>query len=1297
MKLKSAIYSAIVGVLTLSSFLLFTPNPHTTKAESAGGTLPSAYCMRDEYIVYAQNQDNHGYCWNFAATMAASTAIMKATGEYYDFSELWTGVSLYNCGNQYNLIGAGGGISYQYDAMKQSGLMLEADFPYQHSFTVCNENATDYYNFYEKYSNDDLARCIVYDKDTRFSRDNVESIKRHIYEHGSVYLTFSFRKGFVESDGASYLEPNQKDTNSNHAVSVIGWDDNFQREVYLDGAETPTVFKGAWLILNSYTEKSGIDGLSYVFYDDDNIGSVSGYRYEMDTSGDLYFYDKIESGYAYPNALVGKYYGDFTAETGTTKQKNIFYDDVDLEYSYTVSSGARVKDIDIYLGAQEVTDQFNVRIDNETNRFYISKNNADYGQYKVLVTYGNDEKTDTYLNNFFVTHGLVGEEIEYDYATTSFAFNPGRDLEFYSFISDDKNYVIYTNELSGQVSFLPTEQSVYSEKSMSMPTISYEIKDGKSCTSSYTVTSNSGYALTYNFIFEYHEDTTLQPVNVYYDLGGGVNHSKNYRQELASPTQGLTLYEPTRPGYTFAGWYLDYGNGSKAVPKKDGLYQINWEDIHHLGETPSLRASSYYKQYYNNSNTVFVYAQWEEAEYYNVSLTINGEGTSQIDKEIRVGAEDSVKYLLKPKSGWCLSEVTINGEPVGGDELVEIMKYGLVLKDLDRDVSITATFFEGVYLSLKYGENIQTAYVIGTYRGESKKFYNGDCIPAQYFESSNPIRPPVGGRLPTDKDVLFNDIDFDDLDWVKTNDNNLFFIDSEGAGTRLTTDMQALTPIVLGTSFTLVVELRPDSAEYTYVLDGVGSYMVVESGIFKKTVGIRGGAGLSEINVGSAVEKPIEKVEVSYSVNENIVDHYLSADPDAESGEQESAVYDAGQIVYLFIKLQADSPAYYYYAPYFFESVGDQWYRKAVYVDADSPNLGEIAATSARKTYTVTWKNWDGRAIYSEKYYYGEYPVFYNEYGESKDYPVRPNEGEYSYIFIGWDKDLERVTGNTAYTAVYVPMRQYTVHVEPTENGSITPDGDNSMNRLDKHTYIFTPDPGYQVKDVIVNGISVGALSSYTFSDVNEDQTLRVEFEKVKYLVNVLCGENGSADPTGAIEVEYGSSIVIHITTAEFFAIGFIKVDGLPVAVSGNLTIENVVKNTLVEIAFKQVIFRITTESFGKGDVTPSCTVAVGGSVRVDFHAKFFSKVKDVRIDGVSVGAVDYYTFVNVVGGHTVVVEYETDVWLIVILSLTAAVLTVGAILLPLGVKKRKKRLHSAVSEENRFHIDVVVQRNSKE
>ena len=1252
MKLKSVICFVIVAMQILGVILFAAPISYAAYNEQADAELPSEYCMRDEYIVYAQNQDELGYCWNFAATMAAATTIMKATGEYYDFSELWTGVSLFNCTNKHDKIGKGGTISYQYDAMKTSGLMLECDLPYQYSYTISNDNAVDYYNFYEKYSNDDLASCIAYDSQTRFSKSDVEGIKRHIYEHGSIYLTFTFRSGFKESDGAYYLEPNQKNTTSNHAVSVIGWDDNYQKEFYLDGSDTPTVFKGAWIILNSYTEKNGNDGISFVFYDDKNIGTVNGYRYEMDTSREMYFYDKIDSGYAYPTNLVGKYYGDFTAEVGTTKQKNIFYDDVNLVYSYTASSGVGVKSIDIYLDGQNVTDAFDVSIDNASQRFYISANNAEYGQYKVLVTYGNGEKSDTYLNNFFVTHGLFGEEIEFDYAKNDFAFNPGRDLEFLSFISSDKNYVIYTNKLSGEIVFLPTEQSVYSEKNMSIPNISYEITNGNSVTSTYTITSNSGYELNYNFIFEYYEDTLLQPVRVYYDLGGGINHDNNYSVELGGPNTSLVLYEPTRPGYTFAGWYLDYGNGSKKLSEKDGCYYVDWDDIHHMGESPELYASSYYKKYYKNSNTVFVYARWEEEEYHTVDLTIIGEGTSQISEDIVISSNDSVRYVFKNKRGWCLSELKLNGVKVSSDDLVEIARYGLVIKDANADISITATFSEGVYLSLKHGENIKSMYVIGSYNGVSKKFYDGDFIPAEYFSSTIDRVPNIkklGGEF------ILNSYSDKELQ----------------IGTSILPSIQI--PIS-GSNFTLVVELFDDNSGYTYVLDDIDTYSIIEKGVFGKAISIGSTAGIKEITIGSAKEVPVERAEVTYSVSGYVIDHYLAADKNAKDGSVSSISCNTGDLIYIFIKAPADTEAYKYTAPTSFEAIGDGWYRKAIYVSSEMTDLGCIVVSRSIKSYTVTWKNWDGSVIYTEEYRYGSIPVFNNKNAEIKDRPVKPDDDTYSYIFVGWDKDLSVVTSNITYTAVYEPvLRRYHVSVSEVENGLIATNGDDYLNCNESLTYIFTPYTGYKVKDVIINGQSVGAVSSYTFSNVNSDQTLCVIFEKIQYSINVICGENGSTDKTGTTQIEYGSSITVNISAHENFAIDTIKVNGVTVDITSALTLAEVTENCVIEVYFKQIRFGINTKCTSNGSVTPSSEVDLGESIRVDFSAKPFCKVKDVKIDGVSMGAIDYYTFANVSSDHTVFVEYEIDALLVLAISMAVIVLLVLPILTVVLIKRRKR------------------------
>ena len=88
--------------------------------ESVG--LPSEYCMRDDYIIYTQNQDVHGFCWNFASSMALTTTIMKATNEYYDFSEAYIGVMADDEGGSY--FGHGGVFLENYPRPPNSNLTV---------------------------------------------------------------------------------------------------------------------------------------------------------------------------------------------------------------------------------------------------------------------------------------------------------------------------------------------------------------------------------------------------------------------------------------------------------------------------------------------------------------------------------------------------------------------------------------------------------------------------------------------------------------------------------------------------------------------------------------------------------------------------------------------------------------------------------------------------------------------------------------------------------------------------------------------------------------------------------------------------------------------------------------------------------------------------------------------------------------------------------------------------------------------------------------------------------------------
>ena len=1119
----SLIVLLLVGCCSLNnqSILMGNLSLESAKATSTETVLPEEYCMRDEYIIYAQHQDKHGYCWNFAASMAATTTIMKATNEYYDFSELWTGISSHMKSNSYKL-GAGGSFTTHNSATEFGGLMLESDLPYQNSYIVSNENAVDFYNFYNQYSSDELADCLEYDSKTcNISRKNVYAIKNHIYNHGSVYMSFYFKQGFIPDGGAYYKVPNQKETNSHHAVSVIGWDDNFVKEVYVDGYDTPIIYKGAWIILNSYTENSGIDGINLLFYDDTNISGVYGYKYSQDTTKELYFYDKIESGYAYETNVVGKYYGDFVATSGTTKQKNIFYDDVDLEYSYIISESANIKSVDVYLDNINVSNLFDININSNTKKFSISKENVPFGNYKILVTYGNNTSTKTYLNNFFVTHGMIREETELGGASDEFGFNKGKDLEYYSHNQANKNFVIYTNQLSGVLTFNNQANSIYTKTPI-------EITNGVGCNVTYKVTSDSGYELVYNFYFEYCEDVTKQPVYVFYDLDGGTNNPQNFKKELANQDNDLILYAPTKDGYTFAGWYLDYGNGSKKLTSVDDAYYIDWNDIHHMGENPTLNALSYYKSYYNNSNTVFVYAHWEEIEYYDVNVQIIGQGTVEPNKNISISSNDVVVYNFKPSSGWNLYELTINGVKVSNEELKEILNMGLVLENLSQDVDIEATFIEGTQLILNVGENIKTAYIKTVNGGPVYKFYDGDLIASTYFNKY--------GR----------------------------------------------------NEFVLVVELCDDVDGYTFLLNDIEDYKFVSKGIYTKEFTIYNNFAVQEINIPDAIKKEIVSVNFSYDANSYVLDHYISENKNATSGIKGGGTYTTGQIIYLFIKIPSRTEQYTYSAPLGFEKIDRKldygeldkhpgfgnfemsyyavispgmlnssggWYRKEIIIDQDNADLGLINVQRIVNTYTIYFKNWDGTTIYYERINYGDIPVYtYSQDGKTINYPTRNSDKKYDYVFVGWNEFFSPVTASKTYTAVYDKIaRQYDIVVEQAENGSISPNGNNIITCEDKHTYIFTPNEGYKIKDVKIDGISIGPINYYTFSNVDTSHTISVEFEIIKLNIQTtIDGEGAISSETPLEGINYGEDVELTILSKRGWNLDAVIIDGNKVEVVNN-------------------------------------------------------------------------------------------------------------------------------------------------
>lgn len=72
----------------------------------------------------------------------------------------------------------------------------------------------------------------------------------------------------------------------------------------------------------------------------------------------------------------------------------------------------------------------------------------------------------------------------------------------------------------------------------------------------------------------------------------------------------------------------------------------------------------------------------------------------------------------------------------------------------------------------------------------------------------------------------------------------------------------------------------------------------------------------------------------------------------------------------------------------------------------------------------------------------------------------------------------------------------YTLTATAGEGGSISPSGKVSLRRNETKTFAITPDEGYLVADVLVDGKSVGPVTEYTFEKIGADHTIEVVFRK---------------------------------------------------------------------------------------------------------------------------------------------------------------------------------------------------------
>ena len=77
---------------------------------------------------------------------------------------------------------------------------------------------------------------------------------------------------------------------------------------------------------------------------------------------------------------------------------------------------------------------------------------------------------------------------------------------------------------------------------------------------------------------------------------------------------------------------------------------------------------------------------------------------------------------------------------------------------------------------------------------------------------------------------------------------------------------------------------------------------------------------------------------------------------------------------------------------------------------------------------------------------------------------------------------------------MFLGSSDYTITSTVGAGGSINPEGSISVTEGGSQTFAISPDDGYLIDDVLVDGISEGPISTYTFTDIIQDHTIQATF-----------------------------------------------------------------------------------------------------------------------------------------------------------------------------------------------------------
>ena len=302
----------------------------------------SRFNLADKLNLRVENQGNTTECWAFSLlkSMETNIALSRNEKEIENFSERhmdYATSRTFKDGTNENgfqrEVGNGGllvtGLAYLTNGQ---GAVLEENMPFENNEVKINLEeinkpvdtmVDEYYmlpTIHKQYTKDENGNTlsVKYYKSSgeEYSSEELEAVRKIIKEQLVVNGAISSMTGggmpqFYNNTStfeSTAYNCNDSSKVRDHAITIVGWDDNYSKENFGEGRKPST--DGAYIVLNSYGDSSFDNGYIYISYEDffieEEIYSIQStsqinhdYLYQHDFYGGIYEVGvtDLETGY----------------------------------------------------------------------------------------------------------------------------------------------------------------------------------------------------------------------------------------------------------------------------------------------------------------------------------------------------------------------------------------------------------------------------------------------------------------------------------------------------------------------------------------------------------------------------------------------------------------------------------------------------------------------------------------------------------------------------------------------------------------------------------------------------------------------------------------------------------------------------------------------------------------------------------------------------------------------------------------------------------------------------------------